>query len=317
MRNLYTIVALTAAAAQSKIGVSAFTVNGIISPAFATSSASMSELSLSAASTESATTPNKHQITNDGVYIVNEMPSPLPQLKNTYYLLRHGQSWGNVEGVISSARSLATSEKHGLTPLGYEQGKSSAENLISLIKRVLQQNSNGSNEPKNVIFYSSPFSRARQTAQACLDGIAEPENQNMIEELGLTIQNEIKIEDGLMERFFGRLDDEPIHTYAYVWPVDMYDCTHVAFEVESVAAVSTRLRETILTIEEATEDEGNFIVLTSHADVLQIMQLYAAGASNVGKFSSYRFGNGEVREMGRTVDTLPEPQPLQPPTPGT
>jgi hypothetical protein len=31
------------------------------------------------------------------------------------------------------------------------------------------------------------------------------------------------------------------------------------------------------------------IVLTSHADVLQIAQLYAANVPNVGGFSSYRF----------------------------
>ncbi len=100
----------------------------------------------------------------------------------------------------------------------------------------------------------------------------------------------------------------------------MYDPTHRAFDVESVAAVSTRLREVILKIEESdlhSDSEGDIICLTSHADVLQIMQLYASGAKNVGCFSSYRFGNGEVRRMGRSTDTLPEPQPLAPPKIGT
>jgi broad specificity phosphatase PhoE len=94
------------------------------------------------------------------------MPEPLPELKNSYFLLRHGQSEGNVEGVISSARSLATSEKHGLTKLGYEQGVESATNLLDLLE---QQHESSEDNTKNVIFYSSPFSRARQTAQACLD----------------------------------------------------------------------------------------------------------------------------------------------------
>ncbi len=99
----------------------------------------------------------------------------------------------------------------------------------------------------------------------------------------------------------------------------MFDPTHVAFEVESVAAVSTRLRETIMKIEESEthQNGGDIIVLTSHADVLQILQLYACGAENVGMFSSYRFKNGEVRLMGRSVSTLPEPQPLEPPKIGT
>ena len=59
------------------------------------------------------------------------------------------------------------------------------------------------------------------------------------------------------------------------------------------------------------------VVLTSHADVLQISQLYGCHAPNVGAFSSYRFGNGEVRAMKRTPDSLPEPSPLEPPVRGT
>ncbi len=106
------------------------------------------------------------ETTKDGVYIVDSMPEPLPEnLKNTYYLLRHGQSWGNVAGVISSARSLAFSEKHSLTPLGYEQGFNSAQSLLSLVEQQLneEEGSKGSGstkeKTKRLFFYSSPFSR--------------------------------------------------------------------------------------------------------------------------------------------------------------
>lgn len=97
--------------------------------------------------------------------------------------------------------------------------------------------------------------------------------------------------------------------------VDMFLPTHTAFDVESVAAVSARIRSAILDID-AKHSTGNHIVLTSHADVLQITQVYAAGLENVGEFSSYRFGNGEVRRMGREVESLPKSVPLQPPTRG-
>ena len=101
----------------------------------------------------------------------------------------------------------------------------------------------------------------------------------------------------------------------------MFNNTHTAFDVESVAAVTTRLRETLLKIDENQlhneSENGDVIVLVSHADVLQIMQVYAAGLDNVGMFSSYRFANGEIRCMKRNVNSLPEPQPLQPPKPGT
>ena len=136
--------------------------------------------------------------------------------------------------------------------------------------------------------------------------------------MGLEVEDTIMLHDGLMERYFGRLDGQALSTYGYVWPVDMFEPTHTAFDVESVAAVSTRIRSCLLDIDSKHTDTGggNHIVLTSHADVLQITQVYAAGLLNVGKFSSYRFGNGEVRRMGRNISSLPEAVPLQPPKRG-
>jgi broad specificity phosphatase PhoE len=246
----------------------------------------------------------------DDVLIVSEMPEDLPLfLKNQYYLLRHGQSTGNVEGVISSSRELATSSKHGLTELGYEQGKGSATQLLDILQ---QENAKAGDQ---VIFYSSPFARAKQTAQACLDGLAETEQSARALEMGLDLLPDIQIEYGLMERWFGTLDDDAIETYGYVWPLDKVNVTHTSYDVESVAAVATRLRKVILDLER--KYEGFHIVLTSHADVLQIMQLYTADAQNVGNFSSYRFANGEVRAMKRTPESLPEAKPLEPPKLGT
>lgn len=261
------------------------------------------------------------QTTSDGVYIVDSMPEPLPfKLKHDYFLLRHGQSTGNVEGVISSARSLATSTKHGLTELGIKQGAEAAGIFLTLLEQQVQNNGDCMLKlpTKRVFFYSSPFARAKQTAEACLNALLTQEEHIIkSQQLNLDIQNEIKIEDGLMERFFGELDDTPLATYAYVWPEDQLDVTQTGkYNVESVAAVATRAREVIMKIEEDSQvhsEEGDVIVLTSHADVCQIVQLYASGIENVGDFSSYRFGNGEVRFMGRSVDTLPERQPLEMP----
>jgi len=250
------------------------------------------------------------------VAVVEEMPDSLPPLKNHYYLLRHGQSTANVEGIISSARSLAGSTKHGLTLLGIEQGRNSASSLIDFVEQDL--NADDTTSTKQLYFYSSPFARAKETAEQCLAGLrANAENAKRIENLGLKVNEEVLLDYGLMERYFGRLDGKELLTYAYVWPVDQMDSTHTAFDVESVAAVSTRIRSTLLDIDSKHDEGGNHIVLTSHADVLQITQVYAAGLGNVGMFSQYRFGNGEVRKMGRTVDTLPEPVPLQPPERGS
>lgn len=133
------------------------------------------------------------------IAIVDQMPPPLPPLNNYYYLLRHGQSTANVEGIISSARSLAGSTKHGLTLLGEEQGRDSAGPLI----RLIQEDVNGGDlgTTKTVYFYSSPFARAKETAYACLKGIkANAEVANTVRELGLDVREDVLLEDGLMER---------------------------------------------------------------------------------------------------------------------
>jgi len=248
------------------------------------------------------------------IQVVSQMPPPMPLgTRNQYYFLRHGQSTANVASIISSDRaSLAYTEKHGLTDLGYEQGKESAQQLLDRLLENEEDSTNQNQQRKTkVVFLSSPFARAKQTAEACLDGLKEPQNQGRIKDMGLEISNEIVMEHKLMERYFGKLDGEAIYTYAYVWPVDKMNVTHTAFNVESVAAVCTRLSEVMDRCE--SEYDGCHIVWVSHADVLQIGQLYAAGVENVGEFSSYRFKNGEVRIMKRSKETLPEPVPLEAP----
>jgi broad specificity phosphatase PhoE len=140
-----------------------------------------------------------------------------------------------------------------------------------------------------------------------------------MESLNIEVHPSIIIEEGFMERYFGRLDGDKLYTYSYVWPVDSFDVTHKAFDVESVAEVSARVRDAILRIESSdlhSERDGDIVVIVSHADTLQILQAYAAGLPNVGLFSQYRFGNGEVRELGRSQATLPPPKPLAVPKPG-
>lgn len=251
------------------------------------------------------------------------IPPPLPDLKNHYYLLRHGQSTANVAGIISSARSLAGSDRHGLTLLGIEQSRGSAGRLVDAIAGDLAGDGGGDGgdaPPRStgqVYFVSSPFARARETAEQCIRGIRRDDAvAGRADSLGLAIHDEVFLHDGLMERHFGRLDGMELSTYAYVWPVDMMDPTHTAFGVESVSAVIERVRGAILELEARYDGGGNHVVLASHADVLQITQVYAAGLENPGQFSSYRFGNGEVRAMRRSVDSLPEPVPLQPPKRG-
>ncbi|CAN0370664.1 unnamed protein product, partial [Scytosiphon promiscuus] len=78
-------------------------------------------------------------------------------LKNRYYALRHGQSVANMEGIISSDPEVG-SVKHGLTTNGRTQARVAATALIEVV---------GRDRLDSLVFVSSEFLRARQTAEEC------------------------------------------------------------------------------------------------------------------------------------------------------
>mmetsp|Transcript_23121 Transcript_23121/g.72034 ORF Transcript_23121/g.72034 Transcript_23121/m.72034 type:complete len:128 (-) Transcript_23121:129-512(-) len=123
-----------------------------------------------------------------------------------------------------------------------------------------------------------------------------------------------------------------------IWPRDMEDPGHNDHGVEPVYDVATRVLLAINDFEGearhrradaaavasvddvaqlngdvadfgADDEEGECVVIVSHADTLQITQCAVAGA-DLGKFSQYRFRNGEVREIFASIDSLPDPIPL-------
>jgi len=241
---------------------------------------------------------------------LTEHSEGLSPTRHKFLLLRHGQSTANVAGIISSdPDALMYTEKHGLTALGKEQALGSAAAVADELRKL---NCGG-----RVRFFSSPFARAKQTAEICAEQLLNiiPEGWEVVPDVGL--------DNGLRERYFGRLDGMKLYTYAYVWPVDLLLPTHTGFDVESVAAVARRAGEAVARIDASLGDEETdateVIVLAGHADTLQILQVLAAGVEEgmLGTFSSYRFGNGEVRFMGRDVGTLPDPSPMMPPEKGT
>jgi len=223
------------------------------------------------------------------VDIVSSMPDAPTTLKHTYFLLRHGQSTANLDEIIASKRDLAYSHQAGLTELGYQQGFDAASQLKKLL----------GDDSIELIFVTSPFARARETAQACIDGMQQ--------------EYPLYYHDMLVERDFGKLDRQDIDTYAYVWPLDRMNATHTTFDVESVAAVCHRWQALFQDLEKCFVEPSN-IVCVSHADVLQIGQLFAADAERIGEFSSFRFVNGEVRQLHLgTTEFLPPAEPLPAP----
>jgi broad specificity phosphatase PhoE len=276
--------------------------------------------------------PTSHENNSDTAQTHTNTPSI------HYYLLRHGQSTANVAEIISSDRyTLSYTDKHGLTELGIQQASNAGSALLQCIqeriakRRISMSSTTSSSDPigHRILFVSSPFARARQTALACLHSVqalvqastaVQPQSQLLP---SFDIIPTILLNPLLVERYFGNYDNDTLTTYGYVWPLDRINITQTAHNVESVAAVATRIHTLLHQLQEYVtnhlennqndvlnrgkdnddddDDETNtctdtdhpysqyHIVLVSHGDVVQIAQLYAANSTNVGEFSSYRF----------------------------
>ena len=198
---------------------------------------------------------------------------------------------GNIAGVISS-HPIEGTKIHGLTPKGRDQARLAGQELLDAIGGIERVNS--------LFVYSSNFTRARQTAKEVVDSIRGLTNAN--------VPVPVTITPALRERWFGKLDNTIITNYNLVWPADLRDAACIAYDVESVDQVCLRLRVLILELEQ--QHAGAAIALVSHADTLQILQTYVAGA-DARTFSSYRFKNGEVRALLQDDPaSLPPPAPL-------
>mmetsp|Transcript_44440 Transcript_44440/g.111305 ORF Transcript_44440/g.111305 Transcript_44440/m.111305 type:complete len:326 (+) Transcript_44440:50-1027(+) len=218
-------------------------------------------------------------------------------LRNRYFALRHGQSEANVDNIISSLPARGTTI-HGLTGLGRLQARESAPHLLEAI---------GEANVGKILFCSSNFTRARQTAEEAAEALKEHLTETKGGDAAGKLDTSVTVIEALRERWFGTLDNTIITNYNMVWPADLKDAQCVQYEVESVDACCDRLSSMILSLEKLHADRD--IVLTSHADTLQILQSYLAG-EDVRAFSQFRFKNGEVRRLLQDNSAMPDPVPL-------
>ena len=220
-------------------------------------------------------------------------------LKNTYFAVRHGHAVNNLEQLISSAPSVGT-KIHPLTELGEEQAEVSSRLLCAALETATERRGKSFTA---IQAFTSDFTRAKQTADICLESIANMEvSGSVVGKLDAVIKTELR------ERWFGTLDNTVVTNYNMVWPQDMQDARVGVYECESVEQVVSRLDALLSSVEAEYEDAA--IVFFSHADTVQILQTWLSGA-DVRTFSQFRFKNGEVRELLlNDPDSLPPPQPL-------
>jgi len=190
-------------------------------------------------------------------------------LANRYFLLRHGESYANREGVIVSLPAHGLSA-YGLTPRGHEQVATSVERAR-----------HDGTLPAVDLIVSSPFLRTVQSAEIAAGVFGVP----------------IETDDRLSERAFGDLERTSDARYADVWARDRQDPSHGDWGVESTAAVLRRASDLIQHLEARGPDRA--ILLCTHGDVASILACGLLGQDLRCHREVAALGVGEVRRLLR------------------
>ena len=211
-------------------------------------------------------------------------------LRHQYYVLRHGQSLANVQGIISSEPSIACVQ-HGLSDVGWEQAHSAASDVC---KEAVDCGFDG------VAIISSDFRRAWQTAQAVRAGV-------LAHGLACWPQEDVCAEVLLRERSFGSLSGGSDARYNDVWVHDALSAEHTEYDTEPIFSVLERAWSVVEHLESgAILPPGRWmVVLVAHGDVLQILQTGFARVDPRTHRSLPHLETASLRRLTLATDRMP------------
>lgn len=184
-------------------------------------------------------------------------------LKNTYYLMRHGQSLANEAGIIISS-PLNGCNAYGLTVSGREQIQKSMNKCDYL-------------GPETLI-YCSDFLRTVETANLA----------SKILNTAAPTPSEL-----LRERNFGEYEKSDDSNYKKVWKRDILDGNNKHRNVESPEEVRKRFLSFISGMED--QFAGENILIVSHGDILQIALTWPEAAAPKDHRSQKHLKTAEIR----------------------
>lgn len=165
----------------------------------------------------------------------------IDRLHNRYFIMRHGRSLANEQGIIVSHPDHGC-RGFGLAEAGREQVR------LSLRAR----NDLGA----DTLIVSSDFCRASESAEIAASMLGSGPAP--------------RLEPRLRERDFGEYELGPDDAYANVWREDERDADSRLRGVESVNQVMARVTQVVRDLEHSFRDLT--ILLVSHGDALQILQ---------------------------------------------
>jgi broad specificity phosphatase PhoE len=168
------------------------------------------------------------------------LSSKLSNLKNHYYVMRHGQSLANVHGLIVSHPENGL-KSYGLSETGRQQIKAGiANSALGASTRII----------------ASDFKRTHETAM-------------LLHHL-LACDHNLELDGRLRERNFGEYELGPDDDYNMVWANDQLDSATECRGVETVSSVLKRSIAVITDLEQRFTNQQ--CLLVAHGDILQILQ---------------------------------------------
>lgn len=188
------------------------------------------------------------------------------------WVLRHGESTANAQGLIVSLPGPRALTEVGLTPTGRAQARDAAE-----AARVQGLG-------PDTLVISSDFARARETAEV------------FAAQLGA---GPVRIDQRLRERRFGIHDEGLASAYETVWEADRARRTPEG-DVEPVPAVAARVDAAIADAARAAASSSTAaqVVLVAHGDILQIALALGEGQDPHDHREVPHLGNAELRRLG-------------------
>ena len=188
---------------------------------------------------------------------------------NNCYVMRHGQSKANEQGIIVSRLATDQGGDYGLSELGREQAGDAARRC---------------GLGSATLIYSSDFARARQTAEIVRAELKAPP---------------VTLAPALRERCFGDWEGMSAANYAAVWAADELDPGHREHGVEPPTAVLARAVALIDDLDK--QHAGRDILLVSHGDTLQILLAGLAGGDPGRHRRLPHLGTAEIRRLASSA----------------
>lgn len=216
----------------------------------------------------------------------------LEALRNTYLIMRHGQSLANFERRWTASPANCITG-YGLTELGQTQAKESA----------LEECARGSLCEKTIVI-SSDYLRAQQTAQVACSV------------LGVI---DFKLDERLRERGCGSLEgrillsEEDTLILQKIAEDDLANPFSTPFEIESSVAVLDRFTRLVAELEK--DFEGQRFLLVCHGDLIRIA---LAAFERVSPGENTRYGhirNAEIYNLNERFPRLIKDSGTEPPRP--